>query len=91
MGKCILVPSMTLSYFTFLSTVQELGEMCYDSRQCKWMNPYSMCNNENECECQRGYVKLNNSCMPGKIKCNMTVQTEYSKMMFMVFLRHYKP
>lgn len=58
---------MALSLLPCLSTVQELGEMCYDSRQCKWMNTYSMCNNENECECQRGYVKLNNSCMPGKI------------------------
>lgn len=66
LGNCILVPSMTLSYLTFLSTVQELGEMCYDSRQCKWMNRYSMCNNENKCECQRGYVKLKKSCMPGK-------------------------
>lgn len=65
-GTCIL-SLMTLSLLPWLSTVQELGEMCYDSRQCKWMNPYSMCNNENECECQRGYVKLNNSCMPGKI------------------------
>nr|XP_034309692.1 prion-like-(Q/N-rich) domain-bearing protein 25 isoform X2 [Crassostrea gigas] len=46
------------------SPVQELGEMCYDSRQCKWMNPFSICNNEHKCECQRGYIKLNNLCMP---------------------------
>lgn len=76
---------MTLSYLTLLSTVQELGEMCYDSRQCKWMNPFSICNNEHKCECQRGYIKLNNLCMPGKVLFNKTVQTEYSKGCLWVF------
>lgn len=43
---------------------QDLGEECFDTRQCKQRNPYSMCSVENKCECIDGYTKLNNTCLP---------------------------
>lgn len=76
---------MALILLTSVSTVKELGEMCYYSRQCKCMNQYSICSNENKCECQRGYIKQNNLCMPGKVLWNKTVHTEYSKGCLWVF------
>lgn len=63
-----------MALFQRFHTVQELGGLCYDSRQCKLTNPHSMCNNKNRCECQHGNIKLNNSCLQGKIQCNEKIK-----------------
>lgn len=61
----IFIHSEIILYTTF-PPEQDLGEECFDTRQCKQMNPYSMCSVKNKCECIDGYTKLNNTCLPGK-------------------------
>lgn len=62
----IFIHSEIILYTTF-PPEQDLGEECFDTRQCKQRNPYSMCSVENKCECIDGYTKLNNTCLPGKM------------------------
>lgn len=46
--------------------VRSLGEQCNNSRQCTERSPYSTCSVDNVCRCQPSYIRVNNSCLPGK-------------------------
>lgn len=51
-----------------ISKDRRLGEQCEDHIQCNAATQHSMCYENKECRCQQGYIEVNDSCVPGKLK-----------------------
>lgn len=51
-----------------ISKDRRLGEQCEDHIQCNAATQHSMCNGNKKCRCQQGYIEVNDSCVPGKLK-----------------------
>lgn len=61
----MIVDQNQLNLNTFFSKVRGLGEQCKDYIQCNAKIQNSMCNGNNECRCQPGYIEVNHSCVSG--------------------------